>query len=389
MITGTLTKVIWLALTCAVLVAAAGVTGLRQQSEVKLTAQMAGAPFEGDTPASVWAMSFSPNGQYLAFGVQFVRTNDSVFPSYLLVVSPSKPSVVLKKFEIPRQPAMTNVSRIVWSADSRFLALTPYGDWDRAAVVDLDADHLYVVPDRLGVPWCGGASGVLPGPLLVQLCSFAGGAGSVIRFLGIKGTVRLSWTFSGVVSLLDISRDGKMLALDFWGPAANTSIRQRHEVAIVNISDRTELQRWSLPEAASYIGSFTESGKVFCTEPALESVRSKHELVCRNISTGTETLRRVLPLGVGGVRIIGGRIVQQHSRIILLPFPLFGTDYLVTRTDGEMRDLETGKEVASWRIDEQKVLPKEDAASVAAVSPDAELVAIGGAGVVRVFHVSP
>ena len=39
---------IWLSLLCAITAAAADVTGLRQQSEVKITAQMAGAPFEGE-----------------------------------------------------------------------------------------------------------------------------------------------------------------------------------------------------------------------------------------------------------------------------------------------------------------------------------------------------
>src|SRR5580698_9211237 len=121
---------------------------------------MAGAPFEGETAPSVWAISFSPNGQYLAFGAQFVRTKDFNFPSYLLIVSPDQPDVVLKKFEIPRHPIMP--ASVVWSPDSKFLAVTPYGDWDRAAVVDLDGNQLHVVPDRIGVPWCSGAAGLLP-----------------------------------------------------------------------------------------------------------------------------------------------------------------------------------------------------------------------------------
>ncbi len=350
---------------------------------------MAGAPFEGETAPSVWAISFSPNGQYLAYGVQFVRTKDFNFPSYLLVVSPDKPDVVLKKFEIPRHPSMTNLSAIVWSRDSKFLAVTPYGDWDRAAVVDLDANQLHVVPDRIGVPWCGGAAGLLPGPLMVQQCTLANGAGSVVRFLGIDGTARLSWTFPGVISLLDISPDGKLLALDFWGPPGKVPNRNQHEVAVLNISDRVEIRRWSLPEAVAYGGVFAESGNAFCTEPTLESVRSKHEWVCRDIATGSETLHRVLPLGVGGVRVVADRLIVGHSRIVLLPFPLFGTDHIVTQTDQEMLDFQSGREIASWRIDWQKVLPKADAASESTVSPKGDMVAVGGSGVLRVYRVSP
>ena len=80
MIAGIRITVIWLSLCWAMVAVAADVAGLQQQSEVKITAQMANAPFEGETAPSVWAISFSPNGQYLAFGVQFVRTKDLNFP---------------------------------------------------------------------------------------------------------------------------------------------------------------------------------------------------------------------------------------------------------------------------------------------------------------------
>jgi hypothetical protein len=389
---GILPRVISLSLLWAMAVAAADVTGLRQQSEVKITTQMAGAPFAGDTAPSVWAISFSPNGQYLAFGVQFVRTKDFNFPSYLLVVSPDRPDVVLKKFEVPRHPAMRNVSTIVWSRDSRFLVVTPYIDWDRAAVVDLDANQLHVVPDRLGVPWCGGAAGLLPGLQLVQQCHLANGAGSAIRFLEIDGRASTSWNFPGVVSLLDISPDGKTLALDFLGPPGKVPTRNQHEIAVLNIGDRSDVRRWSLPEAVAYGGVFAESGTAFCTEPKLESVRSKHEWVCRNIATGSEILRRPLSLGVGGIRIVANRLIIGHSKIWLVPFPLsplLDTDHIITQTDQEMWDFQTGRKIASWRIDWQKVLPKADAASESTVSPDGELVAVGGSGILRVYRVSP
>jgi hypothetical protein len=67
---------------------------------------MAGAPFDGDHPPFIWAISFSPDGKTLAIGVQFAR----------------------KKFETPTQVELRNSHTVVWSSDSRFVAVTPWGD---------------------------------------------------------------------------------------------------------------------------------------------------------------------------------------------------------------------------------------------------------------------
>jgi hypothetical protein len=179
-------RAVWVLLLAAVAAFSADLTGLQQRSAVKITAQMAGAPFEGDDPPFIWGISFSPDKKYLAFGVEFVRKKDLKFRSYILVVSAERPDSVMQKFETPAQVKLRHLHSIVWSRDSRFLVVTPFGDWDSAGVVDVDASQLHTVPDRIGVPWCGGAVSLLPGPRIVQQCSLAGSGAP--RFVFSKST---------------------------------------------------------------------------------------------------------------------------------------------------------------------------------------------------------
>lgn len=359
---------------------AADVTGLRQQSEVKITAQMTGAPFEGDNPPYIWAISFSPDGKSLAFGVQFARKKkERSFHSYLLVVSADQPSVVLRKFETPTQAVSRNT--IVWSSDSKFLAVTPWGDWDHAAVVDLDAGQLHVFLDRVGVSSCFGATGLLPGPRFVQRCTVKGSLDTAVRFLGIDGIVAQQWIFSGYVNLLHISPDGKMLALDFPGPADQFPLLRPHDIVLFNIADRTETRRWSLPEARVYDGTFAKSGKAFCTVADPRSVGFEHEIVCREIATGAVISKKIVPRGLVRMGATGNKLILSHLGIVVLPFPLFGVKYFFTHWDQIVSDQQTGQTIAQWRM------PKYDTAFESAVSENGEMVAIVESGILRVYRV--
>jgi len=289
-------------------------------------------------------------------------------------VAPDQPGIALRRFEMPAQPAIRNVSSIGWSRDSKFLVV-PYAG--STAIFDLDATQMHLIPARDGASWCARATGLLPGPRIAQSCSLANGAGYVVRFPGIDGTAP-EWSFPTAVGLLDLSPDGNMLALDFSMPGKVPN-RPQHEVAIWSVTPRSELRRWPLPDASTYRGTFAQSGSAFCTEPYGQLVRSRQEFICRDIDTGAEILRRVLPLGVGEVRAAANRLIVDHNRILLLPFMLFGTDKITTRTDEEIWDFQTGREIASWRMDRRR----------SSVSPDGEMVAIGGSGEIRVYRVSP
>jgi hypothetical protein len=384
MIERVILRTIWLLLLWAISVLAGDVTGLQQQSEIKITAQMVSAPVERESLPFFWAISFSPDGKNLALGLQFARKTDHSLHSYLLMVSTERPGVVLKKFETPPQTQVRNLSTIVWSRDGRFLVVTPYGEWEHAAVLDVGAGQLHVVPDRIGVLWCGSAVGLLPEPRVVQQCSLES-RDTAVRFLPIDGTTTAKWTFPGVVSLLGISPDGKMLALDIPGSSDKIPPRPQHDIVIFNVSDRTEARRWHLPEAFAYRGTFAKSGTAFCMVPDANSVNLKHEVVCRNITTGEVISRIGLPQGpVYEIASGGNRLVLRHSAVVILPFRLFGTNYFLTHEDWYISDLQTGQAIAQWRID-----PKPETSSEFSVSSDGECVAAGESGRLRVYHVSP
>lgn len=178
-----------------------------------------------------------------------------------------------------------------------------------------------------------------------------------------------------------------MLTLDF--AAGHASERPPHEVVIFNINTRSEVRRWNLPDAGAYNGAFAQSGRAFCTVPDPGTVALEHRVTCRDIANGQETYKGDAvrgPLFVIGAG--GDRIFSQHSAALVLPFSLFGTNYFLTHNDRFLSDTQTGRVVASWRIGTQWVLPKADASFESAVSPDGEMVAIGGSGVLRVYRVN-
>ncbi len=373
----------------ATVVTAADVSGLRRQAEVKINAKFAGAPFEGDIRPSVWALSFSPDGQYLAVGVQFVRTKSSEFPSYVLVVSADKPNEVLQRFPLARHPAMRNVSQLAWSADSKFLGVTPYGeDWLRVAVVDLAANQTHIIPNSNGSGWCDGVGALLPGPQVVERCS--GSTTTTLRFLRVDGTAtQEEWTLPGMAVLLGTSPDGKMLALDFFGARGTGANDHQHGIAVLTFEGRKVVRRWSVPDAVSYRGTFWRSGTAFCAVPDPNEVSLIHEIVCRDIATGQVISKTTFPQGpIFHIGVAGEWLVSQRTDSIRVPFQLFATPYLLTRDAGYLSDLLTGQVIARWRIGSQWVLPEADASFESAVSPSGEMVAIGGSGVFRVYRVN-
>ncbi len=361
---------------------AADWAGLQQQSETKITSQMLGTSFEGDKPPFVWAMSFSPDGKSLAVGVQFARKKKELrFQSYLVLVEAARPSVVLAKFETPTQVELRHLHTIVWTADSKFLAVTPWGDWEHAAVVDVDSGQLHAFRDRVGVPWCGGAAGVVSGPRIVLQCHL-GNSDSTIRFVGVDGSAAPEWTFHGLVNLLQLSPDRKVLALDIPDLADKTRLNHPQEVVLLNIADRSEVRRWSLLEAQSYSGSFTASAAEFCTVADPNTV-GIHEIVCRNVKTGDVTSKSTLPRGPVRLSAAGDKLIVSVSGVVMLPFRLFGTDFVFKGAQMDLSSARAGQTFAQW--------PEpwnDDVNFASAVSESGVSVAIADSGKLRVYRVA-
>jgi hypothetical protein len=365
---------------------AADLKGLRQMSEVNITAQTVGAPFEGDKPPFLWALSFSPDGKTLAVGLQFSRKESEfkyTFRSYLLLIPADRPGVVLKQFETPSQGQLRNLHRTVWSANSRFLAITPWGDWDHSGAVDLESGQLHVFRDRMDVPWCGAAVAVLPGPQFVQQCSTARTFDRPVRFLELDGTTSSAWTFPPGAYLMEVSPDGRMLAVDFIGPSGKYPLLSPHDIALFNIADRSTVRRWSLPEAGGYAGTFANTGTAFCTVSNPNVVGPKHEIACRDIASGEMRSKLHLGRGTVTVRAAGDKLVLHYSNVVLFPFSIFGTSFVFTHDDVSIVDPQTGRALSQWRI------PWGDDSNTSyAVSQSGDLVAIGEAGRIRIFSVT-
>ena len=361
---------------------AADWTGLQQQSETKITEQMLGAPFEGDKPPFVWAMSFSPDAKSLAFGVQFARKKKELrFQSYLVLVPAARPSVVLAKFETPTQVELRHLHTIVWSADSKFLAVTPWGDWEHAAVVDVDSGQLHVFLGRIGVSWCGGAAGVVAGPRIVLQCNL-GNSDSAIRYLGVDGSSAPEWIFHGPVNLLQLSSDRKVLALDIPDLGDKTRRAHPHEVILLNIADRSEVRRWSLPEALFYGESFASFGEEFCTvaDPNFVSI---HDVVCRHVKTGQVTSKSTLPRGPVRLSAAGDKLIVSRIGVVMLPFRLFGTDFVFKGAEQGLSSARTGQPSVQWP---EPAL--DDVNFASAVSESGVSVAIADSAKLRVYRVA-
>jgi hypothetical protein len=204
---------------------------------------------------------------------------------------------------------------------------------------------------------------------------------TAIRFLGVDGTVSPEWTFHGFITLLHVSPDGKTLALDFPGPAGKSPLLTPHDVVIFNTADRTEVRRWSLPEAVAYSGTFASSGTVSCTLPNSNYVNYEHEVVGRGVASGVTLSKFIFPRGPVGIGAAGDKLILSHTGVTILPFRLFGTNYILTREDQYLAERQTGRPLVSWRV------PRDDNAFESTVSESGEMVALGESGKIRVYRV--
>jgi hypothetical protein len=366
---------------------AADIKGLKEERKITITDQLAGSPLPGSRPASIWAISFSPDETYIAVGVEFTKKKNHSGPleadkSYLLIFQTKDPGIVFKKFEIPRHPAMRVYPPLRWSSDSLYIATPFYGDWQHIAVAEIRSEKVTVIDNQ----HCH-LEGLLPGPQVVQRCTSAAPR-SLIRFTGPQGETLREWTFPQAISVLGVDSSRASVAVATGGrfePAPQT-----HEIVVFDSKDRTEIRHWSLPGGAPYFGSFANSGTTLCameTSPTPDAA----DLICWDIESGSESLHQTLPSGQSVSMIGGGKLIGiEHHDIKKVPRllqSLAQTSIVMTNPTRLIWDSRSARETAELPIRTQWVLPRVDAPYAWTISPVGNFVAEGGTGVVTIYRV--
>jgi len=308
--------------------------GLHVQWQRRITDQFAGAPFPSAIPVSIWALAFSPNGKYLAFGAGFVerdltqaaegaqgktlKEDEVPFKSYVLVTSADDPARLVRKFEIPIPPWVSLQPLLVWDATERFVAV----DFGRSHLFSEKAFLLDVETGAQTAVAHVGCSlvGVLTGPLLVMNCrDFK--SPTHIRFEKADGTIQDDWAFpDGSTEAIELSPGGDMIAIGSTGQATLATSHFNefpHEIIVFRLSDHNELRRWPLPPSQSYGGRFADNGKTFCTL-FWGNAREPQGLECYDIAT-SDAIRKI-PVQFGGWQdfmVTGGTLIALNDPHIL------------------------------------------------------------------------
>ena len=366
---------------------ASDIKGLKEERKITITDQLAGSPLPGSRPASVWAVSFSPDEAYIAVGVEFTKKKNSRAPleadkSYLLIFQTQDPGVVFKKFEIPRHPAMRFYPPLRWSSDSRYIATPFYGDWQHIAIAEIRSEKVTVMDNQ----HCR-LEGLLPGPQVVQSCTSAG-PGSLIRFTGARGETLREWPFPQAMSVLGVDSSLAMVAVATGGRFKTTP--KTHEIVVFDSKDRTKIRHWSLPRGAPYFGSFANSGTTLCTMET-SPTRDATDLICWDIESGSESLQQTLPSGQSVFMIGGGKLIgiEHHGekKVPRLLQSLAQTNIVMTNPVRLIWDVRSARETAELPIRTQWVLPGVDAPYAWTISPVGDFVAEGGTGAVTIYRV--
>ncbi len=362
---------------------AADFEGLHEQTKIRISSEMVGSPIPGSLPPSVWAVAFSADQQQLAVGVEFLKKKTgNVLPedekSYLLIFNSDRPDVVVKKFAIPKHPAMTVYPKVRWSPDGKYIATPFYRDWDHAAIVDLYTDEVHIIPNHQ----CH-VVGLMAGPEVVQDCSFAG-ADSRIRFVDKSGTILRDWTFTDYAQVLDVSSDGGKIALHFSKRGSADRTQNSHDIVILDAVDRSESRHWSLASGEdTYFGTFLKSGTEFCVLQDTIAT-SDREFVCWDVRLGGEILHTRLATGFGP-RIIGAgnRLGLEHYDVTNVPKwlrRLAETSFVSSNPSNSVWDLQLKREIAKW--------PTKSWVPVWTISPDGDTIAEGGSGIVTIYRLA-
>lgn len=364
---------------CVGLLTAAHAEELPRQWQKKVTSKTVGAPYTGVIPPSIWAISFSPDGKYLAVGVGIVESRSvpyKDFKSYVALISTDQPDSPMRTFEVSVKP-WGNGPQMAWSADGKYIVIDHLNLPFDAYLLEILTGREYAIPRNE----CH-VLGIISGPRLVMGCFFVK---KVVRLINLNGVIESEWPVARSVSAGFAVKPGWLtLAVD---PKERAGIINPYtEFALIRADDHTEINRWAFTEVYAWTGALSASGSVFCNL-FYDARRSDwRRLTCRDVPTGREIGsvpielkggRSAVPMGVGG----NGRVTVDEGT--------FPWGYR------SVWDVQNGRRLAHWAIRTQKVLPKDSwpaeylhsrVVYPLAISPDGTTIAEGGSGVITLYR---
>lgn len=364
---------------CAPFLATANESGLRLLWQKKIDSVALNAPYKGVISPSIWAVSFSPDGEYLALGVGIIKSSQPPYmdyKSYIALISTSKPDSAPRIFEVSPKP-WSNGPRIVWSPNGKFLAIDHVSLLEKNAfVLDIESGREYTIP-RNNCEVLGLLSGprILMGGFFVQ---------KIIRLVDIDGKAIWEWPISQNVAGAGYAVLPQQLALVVGNPSAG-GVNTFHEFALLRAQDHSEILKLPFRESWGFSGAISATGSILCSqfyEPLSPGLR---RIACLQLPAGNE---------IGGVPIeLGQRasspmVVAANARVAVGEGPGFPGYRSVW-------DVRSRRRLAHWSIPVQKLLPKLtwpaeyrlnfEAVYPYAISPDGTKVAEGGSGVIRMY----
>lgn len=315
--------------------------GLRLLWQKRVDRATVTAPYDGVIQPSIWALAFSPSGEYLAVGVGIVKSPRPPYldyKSYVALISTAQPNSSVRAFEVSAKP-WSNGPHIVWSADGKQLAIDHISLLEKNAfVLDSESGREYAIPRNN----CS-VLGLLSGPRLL-LGGFS--VQKVIRLVNLTGTSEWEWPIPANVAGAGFAVMSEQLVLAVGDPAAE-GVNTFREFALVRAEDHSEIMRWPFSESWGFSGALSQTGSVFCSQFYHPLTSGSRRIACRELPAGKQIGSVYIELGQ---RSSSRMVVAGDTRIAVEEGPYVPGSRSVW-------DVRSGRRLAHWNVPVQRSYP--------------------------------